>query len=79
MENGNQNNALQVSKIDIETIRPRILLFWGIETNYSVTANSGTLPLFKAASPTPNILPYNSFNIGFSFSQASPIAGQYVV
>ena len=29
-ENGFQNNALTVSKISINTIRPRIQLFWGI-------------------------------------------------
>ena len=32
-----------------------------------------------AASSSPNILPYNSFNIGFSFTETSPIAGQYIV
>ncbi len=67
MENGFQSNALQVNKITINTVTPRTLLFWGIETTYSVT-NLTTLPLFKAASASPNILPYNSFNIGFSFA-----------
>lgn len=30
MENGYQSNALNVNKINIQTVSPRILLFWGI-------------------------------------------------
>jgi hypothetical protein len=79
MENGNQNNALNVNRINILTVSPRILLFWGIESTFTDSTFTSPLPLFKAAGASPNILPYNSFNIGFSFSQASPIAGRYVV
>lgn len=58
---------------------PRILLFWGIESSYTDGTLTTPLPLFSAGSGSPNVLPYNSFNIGFSFSQSSPIAGRYVV
>ena len=79
LENGFQNNALTVSKITINTVSPRVLLFWGIDSTFTDSGITTALPLFKAQSATPNILPYNSFNIGFSFSQTSPITGRYIV
>jgi len=79
MENGLQNNALQVNKITINTVTPRVLLFWGIDSTFTDTNIKNVLPIFSAASGSPNILVYNSFNIGFSFSQTSPITGQYIV
>jgi hypothetical protein len=79
LENGFQNNALTVSKINVNTVSPRILLFWGIDSTYTDGQITTALPLFKAESASPNVMPYNSFNIGFSFSQTSPITGQYVV
>ena len=79
LENGFQNDALTVSKINIDTVTPRVLLFWGIDSTYTDGSITTALPLFKAQSSTPNILPYNSFNIGFSFAQTSPITGQYIV
>jgi hypothetical protein len=79
MDNGLLNNALQVDKININTVTPRVLLFWGIDSTYTDSTLTTVLPIFTAASSTPNILVYNSFNIGFSFSQTSPITGQYIV
>ena len=35
--------------------------------------------MFKAELASPNVMPYNSFNIGFSFAQTSPITGRYTV
>jgi hypothetical protein len=78
-ENGLVNNALQVNKISINTISPRVQLFWGIDGTYTDSTITTPLPLFRAASASPNILQYNSFNIGFSFTATSPITGQYVV
>ena len=37
------------------------------------------MTLFSAALSSPNILPYNSFNLGFQFTSPSPITGQYIV
>ena len=80
MENGFQNNALQVSAIAIGTVTPRVLLFWGIDSTYADPSGVFTsLPLFSAQSASPNILVYNSFNVGFSFPSTSPITGLYVV
>ena len=79
IQNGKQSNALQVSQIAIQTISPRVLLFWGIESTNVISNTGAALPVFSAASGSPNILVYNSFNIGFSFSQTSPITGQYIV
>lgn len=56
---------------------PRVLLFWGIDSNYTDATLTTKVPIFKAGGT--NIFPYNSFNVGFSFSQTSPITGQYVV
>ena len=79
-ENGFMNNALSVNKIDIFTIAPRIQLSWGIDSTFTDTnLLTATLPLFKAAIANPNILTYNSFNIGFSFTSTSPINGLYTV
>ena len=79
LENGLQNNALSVNKIAINTVSPRVLLLWGIDSTFTDSKITTALPLFKAESATPNILPYNSFNIGFSFTETSPIAGEYIV
>lgn len=79
LENGLMNNALQVSKITINTVSPRIQLFWGIDSTYTDATFTSPLPLFKAASASPNILQYNSFNAGFSFTATSPITGNYIV
>lgn len=80
MENGFKNNALQVSAIAISTVTPRVLLFWGIESTYAEPNGVfSSLPLFSAQSASPNILVYNSFNVGFSFPSTSPITGLYVV
>ena len=79
MENGFQNTALTVNKINIETVTPRILLFWGIDSTFTDAKITTALPLFKAENGSPNILPFNSFNIGFKFSSTSPITGEYVV
>lgn len=79
IENGLMNNALQVNKITINTVSPRVQLFWGIDGTYTDSNFPSKVPLFKAASASPNILQYNSFNIGFSFSATSPITGQYKV
>ena len=79
LENGLMNNALQVNKITINTISPRIQLFWGIDSTYTDATFTSPLPLFKAASASPNILQYNSFNAGFSFTATSPITGNYIV
>jgi hypothetical protein len=78
-ENGKVNNALQVSLININTISPRVLLFWGIDGTYTDSTFITPLPLFRAAAASPNIFQYNSFNIGFSFPATSPITGQYIV
>ena len=79
LENGFQNNALTVNKININTITPRVLLFWGIDSTFTDSKITTALPLFKAQNVSPNILPYNSFNIGFSFTETSPISGEYIV
>ena len=68
LENGFQNNALTVSRININTVSPRVLLFWGIDSTFTDAKITTALPLFKAQNSVPNILPYNSFNIGFSFT-----------
>lgn len=77
LENGLQNNAFTVNKITINTVTPRVLLFWGIDGTYTDSNIATALPLFKAGGG--NIFPYNSFNIGFSFTASSPISGKYVV
>lgn len=79
MDNGLRNDALQVNQITINTVSPRVLLFWGIESTYTDGSITTALPVFSAASASPNILVYNSFNIGFSFTHTSPITGQYIV
>lgn len=79
IQNGKQTNALQVNQIAINTVSPRILLFWGIESTFTDSNITTALPLFSAASASPSILVYNSFNAGFSFTQTSPITGQYIV
>ena len=79
MDNGLQNNALTVSQIAINTVSPRVLLFWGIDSTFTDATITTSLPIFSAAIASPNILVYNSFNIGFSFAQTSPITGQYIV
>jgi hypothetical protein len=59
----------------------RIYLLWGIDIGYaddSLTDAIDEVPLYRA-SATGNIGPYNSFNIGFSFSETSPISGRYSV
>jgi hypothetical protein len=78
-ENGLMNNCLQVANIAINAGTPRVQLFWGIDATYTDGLITTALPLFRAASSSPNILQYNSFNIGFSFTQTSPITGQYIV
>lgn len=78
IENGKQNNALMVNKISVNTITNRVQLLWGVDSAYSDTLFP-QIPLFKAQLASPNIIPYNSFNIGFSFTQTSPINGQYTV
>ncbi len=78
-QNGLVNNALQVNQISINAGSPRVLLFWGIDATYTDSTITSALPIFKAATGSPNILQYNSFNIGFSFSSTSPITGQYTV
>lgn len=75
LENGKTNNALQVSSISINSVSPRILLFWGIDSTYTDATITTSLPIFKASSASPNILQYNSFNIGFQFAATSPITG----
>lgn len=56
----------------------RIYLLWGIQSTYS-DGDLGEVTLFEAESASPLIIPYNSFNIGFEFSETSPIDGQYIV
>ena len=48
LENGKQNNALTVNKININTISPRVLLFWGIDSTFTDSKITTALPLFKA-------------------------------
>lgn len=74
------NNALIVTKIPILTTTNRVKLFWGIDATYTDnTTITSRLPIFRAASASPNILQYNSFDIGFSFADTSPINGRYIV
>lgn len=73
------NNALQVNKISVLTTTNRIKLFWGIDYTFTDTTITTRLPIFRAATGTPNILQYNSLDIGFSFTSTSPIAGRYIV
>lgn len=80
-ENGFQTGCLSVNMIAINTVNQRVLLFWGIDATYTDSILTTALQIFRTptANSAPNIFPYNSFNIGFSFSQSSPIAGQYEV
>ena len=73
------NNALQVNKISVLTTTNRVKLFWGIDATYTDATFTTPLPIFRAVSVTPNILQYNSFDIGFSFTSTSPINGRYIV
>jgi hypothetical protein len=58
----------------------RIYLLWGIQSNYTDVNNIPEgVPLFMADNASPTIIPYNSFNIGFSFTATSPINGRYKV
>ncbi len=53
-------------------------MFWGISSeNTDPELTSLNLGLYKATGS--NVGPFNSFNCGFSFSQTSPINGQYIV
>jgi hypothetical protein len=73
------NNALRVNRIPILTATNRVKLFWGIDATYTDATLTSRLPIFRAASASPNILQYNSFDIGFSFTDTSPINGRYIV
>ena len=59
----------------------RVHLFWGIDKD-ELTSDSNlnelNLGLFKAVS-SENLGPFNSFNIGFSFDETSPISGKYTL
>lgn len=68
-----------MNKINIVASTDRILLFWGIETTYTDSNWPVSIPLFKSASATPAILPYNSFNCGFSFTSTASTSGNYTV
>ena len=48
MENGLDADALQVSSIAINTITPRIQLFWGIDSTFTDSTITTALSLFKA-------------------------------
>ena len=65
MENGKDDNALQVDPISV--VKPssgRVYLFWGIDKDYN-TGDMSDVPLGIYKATSNNIGPYNSFNIGF--------------
>lgn len=73
--------AFTVSQIAINDLgASRLYLLWGIssDTMSSNAELSGlNLGLYKATGS--NMGPFNSFNAGFSFTNASPINGRYRV
>ena len=72
-ENGKLASAISVYSLPIVNLATdRIYLLWGIQSTYS-DSNLNAIPLFKAESSSPSIIPYNSYNIGFSFLSTSPI------
>ena len=46
----------------------RILLLWGIQSDFIDANLPEGIPLFMAEHNKSNIIPYNSFNIGFQFT-----------
>ena len=66
---------MSVTAIGISNLgNDRIYLLWGIQSTFTDATNIPEgIPLYTAESSTPYVIPYNSFNIGFSFTQTSPI------
>lgn len=82
VENGYLDVALTVEEMLINDLNnERVYLLWGIDTDYmssDADLNTLNLALYKASS-TAVLGPFNSFNIGFSFDETSPIDGHYRV
>ena len=82
IENGYEATALTVQAMTIGDLgADRVYLLWGIDSDYLGTdanLNELNLGLYKAASGA-KLGPFNSFNLGFSFTQTSPIDGHYRV
>jgi hypothetical protein len=74
-ENKKLPSALSVTAISITNLgTDRIYLLWGIQSSFTDAVNIPEgIPLYTAESITPSVIPYNSFNIGFSFTSTSPI------
>jgi hypothetical protein len=79
-ENKKVSSAVTVNPISITNLgADRIYLLWGIQSTFTQTNIPEGIPLFTAESASPSLIPYNSFNIGFSFTETSPIEGRYKV
>lgn len=74
-ENKKLPSAVSVTAMTITNLgNDRIYLLWGIQSSFVEATNVPEgMALYTAESNTPSVIPYNSFNVGFSFTSTSPI------